>query len=235
MGSGFGDEGRGILTEEDREWLLGNYDSGASNRKTRIKKRFVHLMKDLEIIANADPEKVAEFSELEVFFDHIHDESTEISPKDATQHLVFFAFVLGNSEIDFNRIAKSAVDFSENRFLSTSMDLKNLLMFHRALEDGIKEGKEYFDDETPTIVQVAANTKLYKYPTEERFDLDSKELTDLWRVIYEHVKGARGETPEDYPPQKALGEIRSQIIIQAAFQNSQRNLLNDPDITLPFE
>ena len=250
MTGGFGKGGRGFLTEEDREWLRGNHASGADDRKSRIKQRFVRLVEDFEILLSANPEDVAELSEVGELFSGIGEPSDSDATNGsdveaATTNFITMAYILANQQIDYNEIAHNAFKKPGLGTIDASLARKEVLTFYNALSDGIKEGRRHFDDEVPNTVLVAANTRLFLEPTEERIKPTSGSLdTDVWRRNVKHSEGKRSTTAPDDPqsdengspsPSETPESIRNQVIMSASAVLREEFGKADEDIKLPIE
>lgn len=236
MSGSYGSEGRGLLTEDDRKWLRGQHDTGASSRKDRLRKRFVHLMDDLEFLADTDPEDVSGLDDVAELFDHVSKQKSIVPVENAARNLVWLAFLITNREIDYHEIAKSAINHPGGGQVDRSALTDEVLTFYNALSDGIKSGKEHLGDETPNVVVIAANTLLALDPTVERIKDGDDTLTEEWRRINKHVQGAKGRDDNELiDPEDAPEHIRDQILMNIMAEQMQLRNIADKDFVLPPE
>ncbi|SEH11543.1 hypothetical protein SAMN04487967_0400 [Natronorubrum sediminis] len=166
-------ETRGILTPADKEWLRGEteYEHRQSEAKRRqeIRERVSAALEDFAMLVD-------------------HWSATERQK--------------ALKEINREKIATDTIEFlylGLNGYASDAEEMTGenatdrALAFRRALSNGIRNGKEHFDN-APDHVLIDSNTELFEIPSVG--DLQRAIDTGQWRDANDHVRGAFDE-PDD--------------------------------------
>lgn len=158
-------EERGILTQADIEFLMGEReksDSAESNAKRRIQNRVAAAMHDFEIL-------------LEYWSDDQYLETVRKIEDSSSQNLG----ELGSDMIAFSYVM-SNVKNTEPERVKDENTVRKLLSFRTALNLGIQKGRKEFDN-SPGPVSIAATTDLHEVPDPEavRDELSLSEPNEI--------------------------------------------------------
>lgn len=192
------ERGRGIFTPKDKDWLRGESDNPA-DQKRRCKLGLQLAMEDIENLVTTDPDEVNNFDGIGELFDDV-EESTDLDRIDCAQSLIALAFIITNDSIDYSELIES-VDWhprdSSGRPSGSdrhqaerppSYDVSEMLGFRNALSNGIKSGKEYVHRSEDIEIEypiTKCNTLLYKEPTREGVNPDDNRMDfEVVRDIY---------------------------------------------------
>ena len=169
-----GANSRGILTETDKEWLLGeieyNQRQTAAHRRAQIRDRVAAALQDFAYLNDHWPEK-----ERRQTLDETDD------PEATAAEIIKFLYIWLNER---------ATDPNE---MANEDGVNHALSFRRALSRGIAGGKQHFGHD-PNYLLIDSNEKLFELPSID--DLKRNIDTKQWRDLNDHTRGAIGESDD---------------------------------------
>lgn len=161
-------DSRGILTETDRKWLNDEIEyeqrQSAADRRQAIRQRVHTALQDFAVLNEKwSPE------ERQKVMDEIDD------PEQVGANVLEFLYLLLNEPATEpeEMIGDDAVD--------------RALAFRRSLSQGIRAGKEHFDEVSDPVL-IDSNVELFETPSVD--DLQRTIDTDDWRGANDYARGA---------------------------------------------
>jgi hypothetical protein len=244
-----GERPNGVFTEADKRWLNGK-SQNPYDQKRRCKKGLARTLEELTELLAKDFEEVPNLNRVGELFDEL-EEKTEITREQGAKSLIALSFILVNEALNYEKIAKGvelypddASDWrnaGEETSIGTAavfgQPVEEILSFRQALAEGVKLGKQRYDDVPETVV-FDSNTKLYKEPTEARLNPKSFEEgidADDWRdAVARHLDAqgvlGRESSPEDVSKQDAVNYLITEIELNVIKSLDHRREAADEDV-----
>jgi hypothetical protein len=188
---------RGILTPKDEMWLNNEDDVHPSDQKRRLEKRLAASMGDIEKLVDGDFD-VSNLDNIGELFDRTESDA-DLSRTETAKYLIALAFIITNDPLDYAEVAEEAVTHPREGSSPTDEDrataggpvnfdqpIQEILAFRNALSDGIKLGKQRYDD-VPETVLIDSNTRLYKEPVDGRLTPDDGNSENWNDILAKHI------------------------------------------------